>query len=115
MKVGAEIAAPLMSASGYDQDTIAKVCQLIAIHDVWAFGEHESYRECHELGILNDLDFNWMITRNGFAALCNILNKNTIELLAYIELNEKFVNRPFVCVETESLFMSLMAERKQEL
>jgi hypothetical protein len=115
MKVGAEMAAPLMSASGYDQDTIAEVCRLILIHDVWALGESEPYRECRELAMLNDLDFTWMVTTNGFAALCSILGKTSIEFIDYLGLNEKLVNRPFVCVETESLFMSLMAERKLEL
>ena len=115
MTVGAAIAAPLMSASDYDQDTIVKVCQLIEIHDIWAFGEHEPYREYRELGLLNDLDFTWMATNDGFSALCDILEKTPSELFRYLAENEKLKNRPFICTGTEEVFFTLLSERKAVL
>lgn len=115
MKVGAEVSAPLMFASGYVHDIVTRVCQLISIHDTWAFGEHEPYREYRELGILNDLDFAWMATNQGFSALCCILEKTPSELFRYIAENEKLKNRPFICTETEEVFFTLLSERKDEL
>jgi len=115
MSVGAEMAEPLMSAAGYDHDIIVRVCQLIAIHDIWAFGEHEPYREYCELGILNDLDFAWMATNDGFTALCSILVKTPSELFRYLAENEKLKNRPFICSEIERVFFALLTERKAAL
>jgi hypothetical protein len=115
MKKGAEIAGSIMFAVGYEHDTLTKVCDLIAIHDDWAFGIHEPYRTNRELGLLNDLDFIWMATKVGFTALSYYLDKTPTELLPYITKNEKLTNRPFTCPETANLFNALISERRQEV
>lgn len=112
---GSELASPLMQRGGYLSEITEKVCELIAVHDNWALGDHELFIVNRELGMLNDLDFSWMATMEGFTSLCSILNVQPSDFYYFIAENEKLKNRPFICAETENIFDCLMLERKKEL
>ncbi|MDO9081291.1 MAG: HD domain-containing protein [Desulfuromonadales bacterium] len=112
---GSQLAGPLMKRKGYLSEIIEKVCELIKVHDNWAFGDHDPFIVNRELGLLNDLDFSWMATKEGFSSLCNILDVQPHDFYYFIAENEKLKNRPFICVETENIYDCLISERKKDL
>ena len=67
------------------------------------------------LGTFNDLDYMWMSTPQGFAAVMGILRKSPHEMLEYLEKNDKPILRPFSTNTTRALYEQYMAGRRREL
>jgi len=86
---------------------------LIAIHDVWALNDHEVYKKNKVLGSFNDLDFIWMVTEIGFSHVAEYLKLSLLEMLRFIQSNEKLSNRPFSTKTTEELYNFYFNERLQ--
>lgn len=113
MKEGAVLSMRLLSEEKFRSDKLEKVVKLIAIHDVWAFNEHEAYNRDKVLGIFNDLDFIWMVTEIGFSHVAEYLKLSHIEMLSFIQSTEKLSNRPFSTKTTEELYCFYLNERLQ--
>lgn len=115
MKAGAEIAKEILYKLNYPADKTEKIIYYVSMHDNWAFGEDDLFKEDFVLGIFNDLDYMWMATPNGFPALMNILKKNQCEMLEYLEKNEKVARRPFSTATTKELYNNYLNDRRNEL
>ncbi|MEI7579264.1 MAG: hypothetical protein WCJ58_04465 [bacterium] len=114
LEKGAKLAGKLLKKINYPEAKIKIITNYIAIHDNWAFGEHELFINDRILGVFSDLDFVWMASEQGFLALRKILNKSTPEMISYLKTNEKLTNRPFSSVATKELFESLLQNRARE-
>lgn len=103
MKAGAKIAKIILTKLKYPKNKTRKIVHYIAIHDNLAFGQNEIYKD-KILGTFSDLDYMWMATKKGFPALMKILNKSPSEMIAYLENNEKPIERPFRTETTKKLY-----------
>jgi len=115
MEAGAKIAQHILEEACYPKDKIRKIVHYVSVHDNWALGEDDIYRNDSILGTFNDMDFTWMATPKGFPVLMNILNKNHIEMIDYLEHDEKLTRRPFSNKTTKKLFENYLKDRKKEL
>jgi len=115
MEAGAKIARHILEKLNYPKDKIKKIEYYISVHDNWALGDNEIYKNDIILGAFTDLDYMWMATPKGFPALMQILNKNKQEMLEYLEVNEKPKNRPFSTKTTKNLYEKYLVERRKEV
>ena len=115
MKAGALMAKIILDKVSYPKSKIKKIVHLVSMHDNWALGEDGIYKKDKLLGVFNDLDFMWMATPKGFPALMKILNKTSMEMVAYLETNEKLARRPFCTKTTKGMFDKYIQARKGEL
>lgn len=115
MKKGGEIAEKILKKLNYDSEKIDQISNLVSVHDDWALGDDQSYKDNIFLGVFNDLDFTWMATPKGFPALMKILNKSAEEMIKYLETDEKLIKRPFSTKTTKQLFESYLKDRRSEL
>lgn len=115
MKEGAALAMRLLTEANFRDDKLAQVVELISIHDVWAFNDHEAYKQDIVLGSFNDLDFIWMVTEIGFSQVARYQKLNFVEMLNFIQSNEKLINRPFRTKTTKELFNFYLNERLQSV
>ncbi len=111
MKKGAEIAKKILEKLDYPPKKTKRVVNYISVHDNWALGDNNIYKEDKILGVFNDLDFIWMATPKGFQEVRKILDKNQEEMRKYLEDNEKINNRPFSTPTTKKLFYSYLKDR----
>lgn len=115
MKKGAEIARYILEELGYDAEKTEKISHLISIHDNWALGDDQSYKDNIVLGTFNDLDFMWMATPKGFPALLKIRNVSSKEMMHYLETNDKLTKRPFFTKTTKEIFERYLEDRRAEV
>ncbi len=116
MKAGAEIARKILIKIKYQKDKIEKIVYYVSVHDNWALGNLDIYKNDKILGIFNDLDFAWIVTPKGFTSLMKILGKNHKEMIDYLESEEvptKVVL--FSSVIIKQLYRKLLMDRKKEL
>ena len=114
MKAGAKIAREILEQTKYPKEKIEKIVYFVSVHDNWALGENNLYKENIILGVFNDLDYMWMATKKGFPALMKILNKSPLELIEYLETDEKMKLRPFSTKTTRKLYEEYLMDRKKE-
>ena len=114
MKAGAIIAKRILDKIKYPKDKTERISYLVSIHDNWAFGENDIYKNDVILGVFADLDYMWMATPKGFPALMKILNKNSKEMIEYLENNDKPKLRPFSTKTTKNLYVKYLDERRKE-
>jgi hypothetical protein len=115
MKAGAEIARRILKRIGYNSEKIEKIVYYVSVHDNWALGDDDVFKNNKVMGVFNDLDYMWMATPKGFPALLKILHKTPAELIDILDKNEKPVKRPFATEYTQKLYEDYMADRKREL
>jgi MoaA/NifB/PqqE/SkfB family radical SAM enzyme len=115
MEAGKEIAKKILQAANYPKDKTEKISFYVSLHDNWAFGDNKIYQENKILGIFNDLDYISMFSRECFPAMAKFLKKNPINLLNYLENDEKLKNRPFLVRATEKLYDKYLSYKKFEL
>jgi len=114
MEIGAKLTREILAEFNYDSLKSQKIVEYIAIHDQWALGNHEIYKNDRLLGIFSDLDFIWMASAVGFPFFMVELGKTKDELIDWLLSNEKLVNRPFASISTKQLFAKLIEQRKNE-
>lgn len=115
MEAGAEIAKEILKKLDYPTDKAQKIFYYISVHDSWALGKDNLFKEDIILGVFNDLDYMWMATPKGFPALMKILNKNYSEMIDYLEKNEKVQRRPFRTATTKELYDNYLDDRRKEI
>lgn len=115
MKAGAIIAKRILEEVHYPKDKAEKISHLVSVHDNWALGDNNIYKNDALLGSFNDLDYMWMATPKGFPALMTILGKNQKELIEYLESNDKPILRPFSTETAKELYLKYIEERKREI
>jgi len=115
MKAGSDIAERILKEIGYPEEKIRIIADYIAVHDNWAFGEHDRYINDVLLGTFNDLDYMWMATKKGFDSAMVMLKKTPEEMLRYLKDNEKPVNRPFSTETTKELYANYLKDREAEV
>lgn len=113
MEEGAKIAREILDKIGYPEDKAEKISYYVSVHDNWALGDHEIYKD-PILGIFNDFEFMWMATPKGFPALMKILDKSPQEMIEWLRINEKHKNRPFTTRTTRKLYESYLHDREAE-
>ena len=115
MKYGAEIGLEILNDLQYAPEKLRQIVYYVSIHDEWAFGNDTPYRADIILGVFNDLDFSWMATKVGFAALQKILGRTPAETFDFVASNEKIEKRPFCTQSTRTLFHKHIFQRKTEI
>ncbi len=114
MKAGALIAKRILDKIAYPKDKTENIIYFVSVHDNWAFGDNDIYKNDPLLGVFNDLDYMWMVTTKGFPALMKILNKTPKEMIEYLEHDDKPKLRPFSTRTTRNLYLKYLGERKKE-
>lgn len=114
MKAGAEIAKNILQKLNYPTDKIEKIAYYVSVHDSWALGKDNLFKEDIILGVFNDLDYMWMATPKGFPALMKILKNNSDEMIEYLEKNEKVERRPFSTTTTKKLYDDYLRDRRED-
>lgn len=114
MAKGARIAKDILTELEHSQEVIDKISYYVSVHDNWALGDNEIYKQDKVLGSFTDLDFIWMATPKGFHALMKILNKTPNEMIEYLRTNEKLIARPFTTIFAKNLFEKYLSQRTEE-
>lgn len=114
MKAGAIIAKRILNKITYPKDKAKKIIYFVSVHDNWAFGDDDIYKNDILLGVFNDLDYMWMATPRGFPALMKIFDKTPKEMIEYLENDDKPRSRPFSTRTTENLYLKYLDDRKKE-
>jgi len=114
MKAGAIISKIILDELAYPKDKTKKIIYFVSVHDNWAFGDNDIYKNDTLLSVFNDLDYMWMATPKGFPALMKILNKTLEEMIEYLEDNDKPKLRPFSKKTTKNLYLEYVNDRKKE-
>jgi hypothetical protein len=115
MKEGAKIAKEILGDVDYDNELAKKIVYYVSVHDNWIFGDNKPYEECKEVALFNDLDFLVGIrNKEMFNLRAKSMNKKPTEMLKDLENEEKLVNRPFSCKETNEMFDKMIISRKKE-
>jgi len=104
MRAGKQVAKKILDQVDYPSHLTDKICNYIAIHDNWAFNDHQLYRRNKVLGLFNDLDFISMYSADGFSAMGKILAYEPKRLLDFLDNNEKLINRPFVSDNSQLVY-----------
>lgn len=115
MEAGKEIARKILQTANYPKEKTEKIASYVALHDKWAFGDNKIYQEDKILGVFNDLDYISMFSRECFPAMAKFLKKDPINLLDYLENDEKLKNRPFLIRATKKLYNKYLNYKKIEL
>ena len=113
MKTGSIIAKRILEKINYPKDKSDKIVHLVSIHDSWAFGSHELYKQDIILGTFNDLDYIWMATPKGFPALMKMLNKDSKQMIDYLENDDKLKLRPFSTKTAKNIYEKYLGDRKK--
>jgi len=115
MKAGTKVAKSILKKVNYPKQKLEQIVYYVSVHDNWALGDNNIYKKDIILGTFNDLDYMWMATPKGFAALMKILNKSKQEMLKYLESNDKPKLRPFSTKTTKNLYKKYMGQRRKEV
>lgn len=116
MVEGEKIAKQLLEGIQYPKDKMAIITYYVSVHDNWALGDTDIYKNDHLLGTFTDLDFTWMVSPKGFSALMTILHKNHQELIDYLKDREQPAKElPFTSPTVKKMFWTLLHEREKEL
>jgi hypothetical protein len=115
MRASAIIAKRILAEVSYPKDKVKRIVRMVSIHDNWAFGENDIYKDDLVLGTFNDLDYVWMATPKGFPALMKILKKNRAQMIEYLENDDKPKSRPFSTETTKKLYLKYLEDRKKEI
>jgi len=115
MKSGAIIAKNILEKIKYPKEKTEKIVHLVSIHDNWAFGENDIYKNDIILGVFTDLDYMWMATPKGFPELMKILKKNPKEMIEYLEKDDKPKLRPFSTKTTKNLYIEYLNKQKKKI
>lgn len=113
MQAGKQIAKKILRQVNYPKHLTNKISNYIAIHDNWAFNDHQLYRKNKILGLFNDLDFTSMYSAASFGSLMKILKKTPTQFMDYLKNNEKVINRPFASDNSRFIYSNTV--RKMEL
>lgn len=114
MKEGAKIATEILENIDYPKDKIHQITYYISVHDNWLFSDDTVFKENSILAAFNDLDYMWMATQKGFLFLRTQLHKTPLEMLEFLETNEKLIRRPFATRTTKMLYEKYIGEREKE-
>ncbi len=106
MQAGKQIAKKILRQVNYPKRLANKISNYIAIHDNWAFNDHQLYHKNKILGLFNDLDFTSMYSAASFNSMMNILKKTPQKMLDYLQNNEKIVNRPFISAASRLIYQN---------
>jgi hypothetical protein len=104
MQAGKQIAKKILRQVNYSKRLSAKIANYVAIHDNWAFNDHQLYHKNKILGLFNDLDFTSMYSAASFDSLMKILKKTPQKMLSYLQDNEKISNRPFISAASQRIY-----------
>lgn len=115
MKAGAVITKKILERVDYPKDKINKIVRYVSIHDNWALGNNQIYKEDKILGVFSDLDYTWMATSKGFLALMKILKFNSQQMFDFLISNKKLVNLPFCTKTTKQLYNYYLEDRRKDL
>ncbi len=114
MKAGAVIAKRILEELGYPKDQLEKIVYYVSVHDNWAFGEMDLYRNDKILGVFKDLDWLWTLTEKGFPAVKEIKKCTTQEMIAYVSNPKTKVPPEYFTRTTGELFQKYLSQRKKE-
>lgn len=112
---GVKIARRILEQLNYPKEKTEKIGYYISVHDNWAWGDNEIYKQDIILGTFTDLDYAWMATPKGFSSLMKILEKNKQEMFEFLKTNDKLVLRPFSTKTVKDLYESYLEDRQKEL
>ncbi len=114
MITGSRLAKTILTKVKYPPKKIGKIAYWISVHDNWIFGHRTVYKRNQILAILNDLDFIWMATPEGFKIFTKMFNHgDKMKTLRRILNDEKHTKRPFSNETTRGLFLKYIAGLKK--
>jgi hypothetical protein len=114
MARGADIARTILTELAYDPEIVAKVVYYISVHDNWAFGELDLYRNDLVLGVFKDLDWLWTLTPEGFKSVRDNQKYSLEEMMTYISNPETKKPPEYATRTTDALFHQYLADRVKE-
>jgi len=115
MQAGKQIVKKILRQVKYPKHLANKISSYVAIHDNWAFNDHELYRKNKILGLFNDLDFTSMYSTASFGSLMKILKKTPAQFMDYLKNNEKVVNRPFASDNSRLIYSNTVGKMELTL
>lgn len=116
LEEGAKAAKRILEEVGYDEGLTDQIVYLISVHDNWAFGDDQPYKEDPLLAFFNDLDFLYAQSSwQTFRYHGDSMGLSPTQMYDFWLKDEKLTRRPFCCPETSTLFNELMLERKKEI
>lgn len=113
---GVKIAQKILAKVQYDPILTEKILHFISVHDNWAFGDDEPYKQSTLLSLFNDLDF--LYAQSSFSAFKYHGDSMGLPISDWYDFwmnDEKLTRRPFCCKQTKKLFETQMAERKKDI
>lgn len=115
LEEGAKAAKKILEEADYDPELSRQIVYLVSVHDNWAFGDDQPYKDSLLLAFFNDLDFlyaqsSWQAFRHHGESM----GLSPDEMYDFWLKDEKLVRRPFCSPETSALFGELMMARKRE-
>ncbi|MBT4650939.1 hypothetical protein HOC13_00250 [Candidatus Woesearchaeota archaeon] len=115
MDAGAKIAKKILEKVDYPANKVEKIVYYVSVHDNWALGDKSVYENNPILAVFSELDFIWMATPKGFAAIMEMLNKNKQEMFEYVRSRPEEEKILFSTKTTKRLYESYLNGRKKEL
>ena len=115
MDAGAKIAKKILEKVDYPANKVEKIVYYVSVHDNWALGDKSVYENNPILAVFSELDFIWMATPKGFAAIMEMLNKNKQEMFEYVRSRPEEEKILFSTKTTKKLYGSYLNGRKKEL
>ena len=115
MAEGTKLSEEILKSVAYPDSKIPIIVHYVSIHDNWALGDNAIYKNDIILGVFNDLDFIWMATQEGFSAVAKIHGFEPMEMINFLEKNEKLVKRPFCSKSVALIFKEYLTKRYKEL
>ncbi len=115
MAEGAKIAEAILQQLKYPEDKTKRIVHYVSVHDNWALGDNDCFNNDKLLGTFNDLDYTWITTPRGFAAVKQMLSKSPHQMLEFILSNDKPKLRPFCTRTTKNLYEQYLEDRQEEL
>ena len=115
MEAGAKIAQEILKRLNYPTNKTEKISYYVSVHDNWALGDYEVFRNDRILGTFGDLDLMWIVTPKGWLAYKKISNKTDQELFEYARDTKKRLGRNFATSTTEERYWMYYEERAKEI
>ena len=115
MKSGAIIARHLLEQVNYHKDKIEKIAYYISVHDNWAFGELDIYKDNIILGAFKDLDYLWILAPKGFPAMMKVLKKSKKDMLKYASAGPAGGKKQFSTLTTKDLYKKYIEKWRKKI
>jgi len=116
MEAGAKIADKILRGLELDDNLIKDITRYISVHDNWILGDNTPYQQCREMALFNDLDFLWVTSSwDVFTMFAKSTNMSPQKFYEFWRKDEKLINRPFCCNQTQKIWNESLEKIKNHL